>query len=402
VNGGVAEERVKSFRGPDLGEGLEEVTVTCWNVAVGDDVQLNQILCSVETAKAEVEMPSPYAGRIVERGGAEGDVLEVGAVLVRIDTAPWNGEVPTAVTAAQNGEAAVSTLVGYGADVGMDESRRQTRPLAAPPVRKLAKELMVDLASLQRGDGEVITRADVLAAAQASGAGPDIRPVRGVQARMAEKMTLSHREIPAAKVSVEVDCTELLRLRERFGSIVQDPEITPFVLTLRLLVIALTHNVILNSTWVDSPQGPQLRVHRGVQLGFGVATTRGLLVPVINDAQSKTTRELAGRTAELISGAREGTLLPAELTGSTFTASNFGALGVDDGVPVINHPEAAILGMGAIKPRAVVVGDQVVARPTMTLTCVFDHRVADGAQVARFVCELRDLIESPQTALLDL
>jgi 2-oxoisovalerate dehydrogenase E2 component (dihydrolipoyl transacylase) len=384
-----------SFRVPDLGEGLEEVTVTCWNVAAGDDVELNQVLCSVETAKAEVEIPSPYAGRIVETHGAEGDVLKVGAVLVRIDTAPVTGEV-----AAPNGETAVPTLVGYGADAGIDASRRTGRPLAAPPVRKLAKELMVDLASLQRDPGEVITREDVLAAANGSAVAPDIRPVRGVQARMAERMALSHREIPAAKVSVEVDCTALLRLRDRLRSAHQ--EITPFVLTLRLLIISLSHNAILNSTWVDSPQGPQVHVHRGVHLGFGVASKRGLLVPVIADAHNKTTRELAGRAAELITGAREGTLMPAELRGSTFTVSNFGALGADDGVPVINHPEAAILGMGAIKPRPVVVGDEVVVRPTMTLTCVFDHRVADGAQATRFVCELRDLIESPETALLDL
>jgi 2-oxoisovalerate dehydrogenase E2 component (dihydrolipoyl transacylase) len=389
------DDRVKSFRVPDLGEGLEEVTVSCWYVAVGDDIELNQVLCSVETAKAEVEIPSPYAGRIVETNGAEGDVLRVGAVLIRIDTASVNGELP-----APNGEAAVPTLVGYGTDAGIDTSRRANRPLAAPPVRKLAKELSVDLASLPRNAGEVITRADVLAAAQGTGDAPDIRAVRGVQARMAEKMALSHREIPAAKVGVEVDCTALLGLRDRFRSAHQ--EITPFVLTLRLLVIALGHNMALNSTWVDSPEGPQVHVHRGVHLGFGVATERGLLVPVITDAQSKTTRELARRTAELINGAREGTLIPAELIGSTFTVTNFGALGVDDGVPVINHPEAAILGMGAMKPRPVVAGDQVAVRSTMMLTCVFDHRVADGARVAQFVCELRDLIESPETALLDL
>jgi 2-oxoisovalerate dehydrogenase E2 component (dihydrolipoyl transacylase) len=388
-------EQIKSFRVPDLGEGLEEVTVSCWNVAVGDDIELNQILCSVETAKAEVEIPSPYAGRIVETYGAEGDVLEVGAVLVRIDTAPANWEAST-----PNGEAAVPTLVGYGADAGIDASRRRSRPLAAPPVRKLAKELSVDLASIPHvPEGGVITRADVLSAA-GSGVEPDVRPVRGVQARMAEKMTLSHKEIPAAKVSVGVDCAELLRLRDRLR--LADQEITPFVLTLRMLVIALVHNEVLNSTWADSPEGPQVHVHRDVHLGFGVATKRGLLVPVIADAQNKTTRELASRTAELITGAREGTLAPAELRGSTFTVSNFGALGVDDGVPIINHPEAAILGIGAIKPRPVAVGDEVVVRPTMTLTCVFDHRVADGAQVAQFVCELRDLIESPETALLDL
>lgn len=400
----LAHERVKSFRVPDLGEGLEEVTVTCWNVAVGDDVELNQTLCTVETAKAEVEIPSPYAGRIVERDGAEGEVLKVGAVLVRIDTAPSNGEAQSASLNGFNGEAALPTLVGYGADAAIDASRRSNRPRAAPPVRKLAKDLSVDLASLQRGDGEVITRADVLAAAHESGVGPDVRPVLGVQARMAEKMALSHREIPAAKVSLGVDCTELLRLRDRFRSLasVSDHEISPFVLTLRLLVIALIHNTILNSTWVDSPEGPQVHVHRGVHLGFGVATKRGLLVPVIADAQNKTTRELASRAAELIAGAREGTLTPAELRGSTFTVSNFGALGVDDGVPVINHPEAAILGIGAIKPRPIAVGDEVVVRPTVTLTCVFDHRVADGAQVAQFICELRDLMQSPETALLDL
>lgn len=140
------EDSIRSFPVPDLGEGLQEVTVTCWSVAVGDDVEINQTLCSVETAKAEVEIPSPYAGRIVELGGAEGDVLKVGAELVRIDTGP------TAV-AQPNGEGAVPTLVGYGADAAIETSRRTSRPLAAPVVRKLAKELAVDLAALQRGSG---------------------------------------------------------------------------------------------------------------------------------------------------------------------------------------------------------------------------------------------------------
>lgn len=389
----MSDERIKSFRVPDLGEGLEEITVTRWHVAVGDDVALNQLLCTVETAKAEVDIPSPYAGRIVERNGAEGDVLNVGAVLLKIDVAPLGGELPPA-------ETAVPTLVGYGTDSGIDASRRTTRPLAAPPVRKLAKELMVDLGSVQHRPGAVITREDVLSAARGNGNGVDVRTVRGVHARMAEKMALSHREIPAAKVGVEVDCSELLRLSDRLRS--AHGEITPFILMLRLLVVALRHNEILNSTWVDSPRGPQVRIDHRVHLGIATATERGLLVPVITDAHSKTTRELASRATELIAGARAGTLEPGELRGSTFTVTNFGALGVDDGVPVINHPEAAILGIGAIKPRPVVRGAEIVVRPTMSLTCVFDHRVADGAQAAQFACELKDLIESPDTALLDL
>jgi 2-oxoisovalerate dehydrogenase E2 component (dihydrolipoyl transacylase) len=383
---------VKDFAVPDLGEGLEEVTLSCWRVAVGDDVELNQPLCSVETAKAEVEIPSPYAGRIVEMHGAEGDVLAVGSVLVRIDTAP--GATPKA----PNGELSTRrpVLVGYGADDALDTSRR--RPKAKPSVRKLAAELLVDLAHVPPGPDGVISREAVLAAAgvgaERPGVSYDVLPVRGVHAHMAERMALSRSTIPDAHASVHVDGTALIRLR--------DDAISPFVLTLRFAVIALTHNKILNSTWVDGPDGPQVHSHHAIHLGFAVAAPRGLLVPVITDAQAKTTRELAECVARLTREARDGTLKPAELAGSTFTVSNFGALGLDDGVPVINHPEAAILGIGSLKPRPMAFDDTVVVRPQMTLTCVFDHRVADGANVAQFLGELRSLIESPETALLDL
>jgi pyruvate dehydrogenase E2 component (dihydrolipoamide acetyltransferase) len=387
-------DRVKAFIVPDLGEGLEEVTLSCWRVAVGDDVELNQPLCSVETAKAEVEIPSPYAGRIVELRGAEGDVLTVGSLLVRIDTTP--GATQEAGTSNGSLSTRRPVLVGYGADDALDTSRR--RPKAKPSVRKLAAELLVDLGNVQPGADGLVSREAVLAAAgvgaERPGVSYDVLPVRGVHAQMAERMTLSRSNIPDAHASVQVDCTALVRLA--------DDVISPFVLTLRLLVIALTHNKILNSTWVDGSHGPQVHSHHAIHLGFAVAAPRGLLVPVVADAQDKTTRELAECVARLIRDARGGTLKPAELAGSTFTVSNFGALGLDDGVPVINYPEAAILGMGSLKPRPMVVDDTVVVRPQMTLTCVFDHRVADGANVAQFLGELRRLIESPETALLDL
>jgi pyruvate dehydrogenase E2 component (dihydrolipoamide acetyltransferase) len=397
-------DRVKVFVVPDLGEGLEEVTLSCWRVAVGDDVELNQPLCSVETAKAEVEIPSPYAGRIVEMHGAEGDVLAVGSSLVRIDTTPG----ATQEAAGSNGELSTRrpVLVGYGADEALDTSRR--RPKAKPSVRKLAAELLVDLGEVPPGPDGLISREAVLAAAgvgaERPGVSYDVLPVRGVHAHMAERMTLSRSNIPDAHASVQVDCTALMRLRDRLSTAVGagDEVISPFVLTLRFLVIALTHNKILNSTWVNGADGPQVHSHHAVDLGFAVAAPRGLLVPVIADAQDKTTRELAERVARLIREARAGTLKPAELAGSTFTVSNFGALGLDDGVPVINYPEAAILGMGSLKPRPMVLDGTVVVRPQMTLTCVFDHRVADGASVAQFLGELRRLIESPETALLDL
>jgi 2-oxoisovalerate dehydrogenase E2 component (dihydrolipoyl transacylase) len=392
---------VRDFLVPDLGEGLEDATITSWSVAVGDTVELNQTLCTVETNKAEVEIPSPYAGRIAELGGGEGETLNVGAVLVRIAT----GAEPVAESTAKR----KPVLVGYGADDAMDSSRRavgapSARPRAKPPVRKLAAELNVDLHELAgSGPDGVITRDDVLSSAGRSVPTPDMVAVRGVQAEMADRMSLSRREIPDAHAGVQVDGTSLLRLRDRLrDQSGEDAPVTPFVLTLRLLTIALSHHPKLNSTWVDTTEGPRIHLHSAVHLGFGVAAPRGLLVPVVKDAQDKTTRQLAGVVAALIRDGRAGTLKPTELQGSTFTVSNFGALGLDDGVPVINYPEAAILGMGSLKPRPVVVDGEVVARPTMSLTCAFDHRIVDGAQAAAFLTELRALIEAPELALLDL
>ncbi|MCZ8378666.1 dihydrolipoamide acetyltransferase family protein [Mycobacterium sp. CPCC 205372] len=380
---------VRDFAVPDLGEGLADATVTAWHVAVGDDVELNQTLCTVETNKAEVEIPSPYAGRIVALGGAAGDTLDVGAPLVRIETAA--------------APARTAVLVGYGADDSMDGSRRRAR--AKPPVRKLAADLDVDLTAVEpSGPDGIVTRADVLAAVEApveppgDAAEADDDPVRGARLEMARRMAVSRREIPDANASVQVDGTRLLRLRDRLGA----ESVTPFVLMLRLLIVALRHHPLLNATWMDTVDGPRIHRHSAIHLGVGVAAPRGLLVPVVTDAHARTTRELAAEVSRLASGARAGTLTPGELQGSTFTVSNFGALGLDEGVPVINHPEAAILGIGSLKPRAVVLDGEVVARQTMTLTCAFDHRVADGAQVAAFLCELRELVESPDLALADL
>ena len=374
----------RDFLVPDLGEGLQDATITGWAVAVGDEVTLNQTLCTVETNKAEVEIPSPYAGRVVALGGAEGETLPVGTLLVRIATglpAATNGSSPNRKP----------VLVGYGTDEAMDVSRR--RPRAAPKVRKLAADLAVDLRAVRpASDQGIITGAEVRAAA---GIQPEAVPVQGVRARMAAQMVLSRSKIPDAHASVQVDCTALLRLRDRFG-------VTPFVLTLRLVVLSLRRHPMLNASWEESEDGPRIRIHPGIRLGFAVATERGLVVPVIDHAQLRTTRELSTSVDDLVEGARAGMLAPAQLGNSTFTVSNFGALGLDEGVPVINYPEAAILGMGSLKPRAVVLDDAVVARPTMTLTCAFDHRIADGAQVAAFLTDLRGLIESPETALLDL
>src|SRR5215213_4856246 len=185
---------VQEFLVPDLGEGLEDATITNWSVAVGDEVELNQTLCTVETNKAEVEIPSPYAGRVVELGGAEGETLDVGAVLIRIATSEAE-----AVPSQNGGPKRKPVLVGYGTDDEMDSSRRgstEARPRAKPPVRKLASELNVDLSHVTgSGPDGIITRDDVLAAAGRSAPSPDMVTVRGVQAEMAHRMTVSRSQI---------------------------------------------------------------------------------------------------------------------------------------------------------------------------------------------------------------
>jgi 2-oxoisovalerate dehydrogenase E2 component (dihydrolipoyl transacylase) len=383
---------VRDFLVPDLGEGLQDATITSWAVAVGDTVVLNQVLCTVETNKAAVEIPSPYAGIVTELGGAEGQTLAVGAVLVRIAVAE-SATQPEPPQPKRN-----PVLVGYGTDEQMDATRRR----AKPRVRKLAADLHVDLNGVvPSGPDGIVTRDDVLAAApHADSVRPDsVTAVTGVQAEMARRMSVSRSEIPDAHASVHIDCTELLRVRQILAAV--DEAITPFALTLRLLTIALRHHREFNATWVPSERGPGVHLHESVHLGIGVATTRGLLVPVVRDAHRMTTRHLAQEVARLVRAARDAEIKPVELHGSTFTVSNFGALGLDEGVPVINYPEAAILGMGALKPRAMVIDGVVEARPTMTLTCAFDHRVADGAGVAAFLGELRALIETPELALLE-
>jgi len=295
-------------------------------------------------------------------------------------------------------------------------------PLAKPPVRWVARQLGVDLAAIAPGSGPggTITRADVTRAAegrtgptaeQPRSAPPAVTPavareipLQGIRARIAERMTVSHASIPDAGCAVEVDCSQLFAIRDAVRA--QTPArdgadaITPFSLILRLLVAALVEHPILNSR-LDTDAGV-IRVHDTIHLGIGASTDRGLLVPVVRNAERLTTVALALEVRRLADGARTGTLAPAELIGSTFTVSNFGSFGIDDGYPVINHPEVAILGVGAIRPRPVVVEGAVVARRTARVTCSFDHRVCDGADVGGFLARLRALIESPGLLLLDV
>jgi 2-oxoisovalerate dehydrogenase E2 component (dihydrolipoyl transacylase) len=415
----------RDFLVPDLGEGLDDLTIVGWHVAVGDAVELNQDLCTVETAKAEVDVPSPYAGTVVALGGGEGETLDVGTLLVRIETRQPAAPAARAEPAPPTG--APPLLVGYGPDAGGDRSRRAApapatvggpaaRPRAKPPVRLLARQHGIDLRDLMPGSGPdgIVTRDDVLRSesgetrGRMTTIGLPVSPVEGapitltgVQARMAQRLADAHRDIPDAAARVVVDCTRLLDARDRLNAHAAtrglDGVVTPFTLLAHLAVVAVRASPKVNAMF--EPAGPAVRLHDALHLGIATATDRGLVVTVVRDAGGLGAHPLAAEVARLSGAARAGTAAPAELSGSTFTITNFGALGLDDGIPMINPPEAAILGVGAIRRRPHVVDDEVMPRSTATLTLVFDHRVLDGAEAGRYLGELRALIEAPELAL---
>ncbi|HUZ08843.1 MAG TPA: dihydrolipoamide acetyltransferase family protein [Acidimicrobiales bacterium] len=447
---------IRDIRLPDVGEGLDEATIVEWLVGVGDEVALNQPIGSIQTAKAEVELPSSFAGRVVERNGEVGATLRVGELLLRIETSagaidpsadPRDGS-PTSAEPAGAGREAV--LVGYGVAADRPPLRRRRRwqrgePVAqvaqveqrvrvraTPPVRKLARDLGVELGGLTgTGPDDVITRDEVIAAASgerapapagprwwesealtptgapagASSLGGDrpgqVIPVRGVRGRIAERMTMSRRTIPDATCGLWVDCSTLLATRKALKDRADSQTasaITPFALMMRFLVLALRQSPLLNASYDEGER--VIRVHQNIHLGIGTSTSNGLLVPVVRHAEALTTVDLAREIARLVETARQGGLAPEELSGSTFTVTNFGALGLDDGSPVINPPEAAIVGIGAIRERPVAVHGELAVRPTAKLICSFDHRVCDGAEAANLLRTMQALIEGPAEVLL--
>lgn len=385
----------RDFLLPDLGEGLTEAEIVRWLVGVGDTVALDQPIAEVETAKAVVEVPSPFAGTVAALHAAEGAHVQVGAPLMSVELAE-----------SDNG-ASGALLVGYG--TGQAHSRRRNprpsevpqsdRPRAKPPVRKLAKELGVDLDKVNGSGPEgLVTRADVKAAAEAAAPaapGEEVEriPLRGVRRAIAEKMTASRREVPEATAWVDCDATGLCKLRDRLNADHTAVRVSPLAIILRACVAGLRQFPSLNAS-IDVERG-EIVLHRQVNLGIAVHTDRGLLVPVVTDAHQLSTLQIAAELRRLATAARDGSVTPAELVGSTFSISNYGSLGVDGGNPVINYPEAAILGVGRIAERPWVHKGKVTPRKVVQLSIAFDHRICDGADAAGFLRLIADCVEDP-------
>jgi pyruvate dehydrogenase E2 component (dihydrolipoamide acetyltransferase) len=482
---------VKQFRLPDVGEGLTEADIVAWHVKPGDSVALNQVIVEIETAKAVVELPSPYEGVVAELLAEEGATVDVGTPIITVDV---SGEITTggaggpasgAATTGQAGladpvTAATSTpagaesplqaafepgihgspapkverqavLVGYGVKLGTTKRRQRkqgsgpsvpaseravtapsagngragVRPAAKPPVRKLAKDLGVDLAGLAgTGPDGTITREDVQAAvaAPAAPAAPSAAPavapttvaartaaasglreeriaVRGVRKHTAAAVSASAFTAPHVTEFLQVDVTAMMaavgRLRElpEFAGL----RVSPLLLVAKALLVAVGRHPMINSSWDEGAQ--EIVVKHYVNLGIAAATGRGLIVPNIKDAHTLSLPGLAGALAQLTATAREGKAQPADLTGGTVTITNVGVFGIDAGTPILAAGEAAILAFGQVREMPWVHEGELAVRQVTTLSLSFDHRIVDGDLGSAVLRDVGAMLTDPVTML---
>ncbi len=451
------QQSLQTFSLPDVGEGLTEAEILGWRVAVGDVVVINQVLVEIETAKAAVELPSPFAGRVQAILVAAGVTVDVGAPIITIATGarapsaatevapqtPAGDDDPGTKIGEMTADGKIATLVGY-VSTNVSTARRPrkadpvataaaplplpapaiapvTVPLATPPVRKLAKDLGVDLASVvPTGVNGVVTRADVQQAvargssdaAPATGVveaaptpayDPATRQrrvtIKGVRKATAAAMVASAFTAPHVTEFLTVDVTELMRLRDllrerrEFAGV----KLTPLVFAARAAVVAIARTPDVNAFWDEAAQ--QIVYQDYVHLGIAAATPRGLIVPKIRDADSLDLRGLADALTELTEVARLGRTPPSAMTGGTFTITNVGVFGIDTGTPIINPGESGILALGSIKDAPWVVDGQLAVRKVCQLALSFDHRVVDGQQGSIFLADVGALLAEPGLAL---
>ncbi|MET8247484.1 dihydrolipoamide acetyltransferase family protein [Streptomyces sp. NPDC005202] len=468
----MTEASVREFKMPDVGEGLTEAEILKWYVQPGDTVTDGQVVCEVETAKAAVELPIPYDGVVRELHFPEGTTVDVGTPIIAVDvTGGEAAEVP-AQTPAQapvqetaeepKAEGRQPVLVGYGVSTSSTKRRPRKgpevsvseasaalqselnghgtaaaaavvapaavapampRPLAKPPVRKLAKDLGVDLSTVvPSGPDGIITREDVhaavappkapepaleapVAAAAPAAPAPTVTydgtretriPVKGVRKATATAMVGSAFTAPHVTEFVTVDVTRTMKLVEELK---QDKEmqglrVNPLLLIAKALLVAIRRNPDINASWDEANQ--EIVQKHYVNLGIAAATPRGLIVPNIKDAHTKTLPELAQALGELVSTAREGKTSPAAMQGGTVTITNVGVFGVDTGTPLLNPGESAILAVGAIKLQPWVHKGKVKPRQVTTLALSFDHRLVDGELGSKVLADVAAILEQPK------
>ncbi|NLT25351.1 MAG: 2-oxo acid dehydrogenase subunit E2 [Microbacteriaceae bacterium] len=453
------------FELPDVGEGLTEAAIIEWRVAPGDEVAVNDVLVEIETAKSLVELPSPFAGTIGELLAAEGETVAVGSVILTLvgdgagiapggtpDDPDADGHPgitsPEFAEAERDAESTLTdggaNLVGYGTAPAARSRRgarkhapvRRTDPataaeraaaaervqhpavpaasaypiVAKPPIRKLARDLEVDLAAVKAtGLAGEITRDDVIRHAEQAKLFVNLEtpdwdpereerhPVAGVRKMIAQNMVKSMFTAPHVTLFVDVDATRTMEYVQRLKA---SPDfagikVSPLLVIAKAVMWAIRRNPTTNATWTDD----EYIIKHFVNLGIAAATPRGLLVPNIKDAHQMSMRELAGALEQLTITAREGRTPPADQQGGTFTITNIGVFGMDSGTPILNPGEVGILAFGTVKPKPWVVDDEVRVRQVTTLTASFDHRLVDGDVASRFLADVARIVEEPALLL---
>ena len=440
------------FTLPDVGEGLTEAEIVSWKVKAGDTVTLNQVLVEIETAKSLVELPSPFEGTVAALLVEEGQTVEVGTPIITVSSsgdAPAPAAPATPVVEAVADTAATvaapekpaeekpgAVLVGYGSS-GHGASRRRrgagpaapadatvapaARPasvpaaaaspiIAKPPIRKLAKDLGVDLATvLATGLAGEITRDDVIRQASQASVFRNIEtpewgdqreeriPVKGVRKAIATAMVQSAFSAPHVSIFTDVDATRTMEFVKRLKN---SPDfagvrVSPLLIMAKALIWAVRRNPNVNSSWTDK----EIIVHHYVNLGIAAATPRGLIVPNVKDAHSLSLIDLATALEQLTITARDGKTQPADMANGTITITNIGSYGMDTGTPIINPGEATIVALGTIKQKPWVVDGEVRPRFVTTVGESFDHRIVDGDGASRFVADLASVLEEPALLL---
>ena len=389
------------FKLPDVGEGLTEATIIQWLVTEGQVVEVDTPLVEIETEKVTVELPSPFAGTIRALHGCIDDVIAVGTTLVSIET---DSDSPVhTIGGVVNELDSPPLLVGYGAPTSTRPEPR-TSVRTTPPIRKLAQELNIDLnhVTATGAHGE-ITREDVLRAKNAPASGDESIALTGLRKHMARAMIRSATEAPQATLMKTVDVTKLLdlhsELQERHEF--QDYRITPFALIARCFVRALSSRPLANASF-DSDNN-RIVVHDSINLGIAIATEQGLVVPNIKSAGSLSFSEFMKSLRDVVDAARQGQLLPAQISGGTVTMTNIGALGLDTGTPLLNPGEAAILAVGSIDRRPWVVShpeEKLEIRSVLQLALTIDHRILDGSEGAELLTATANMVSNPDLSLL--
>jgi pyruvate dehydrogenase E2 component (dihydrolipoamide acetyltransferase) len=418
---------MQEFKLPDLGEGMHEAEVVEWLVKAGDMVKLDQTMVKVETDKAIVEIPSPVAGRVSEIRVQDGQVAKVGEVLVVFESSAASTGSSTRDDGSSKKVATSSAVRLSNASTATAAPEVSTSPkkrvLAAPAVRKQAFELGVDLEKVtpSHPSGRV-TLEDVQNYANHSKtetlppeAAPleaeqpatpttleDRQPLTGLRKRIAAHMEHAWRTIPHATAFDELDGSELIALRKALQPLAEQRgvHLTYMPLLVKLLLPLLKEFPVFNASLDEERR--EIVYKRSYHIGLATAAPEGLLVPVLRDADRLTLIAIAVELERLFEGARKRTLLPRELSGSTFTLNNVGSFGGGSGTPIINHPEVAILAVGRLQDKAVVQQGEIVARPMMPLALSFDHRLIDGAMAGAFLGRFKALVENPQQLMLDM